>query len=277
MDKNFFANKKIVCCLTVRNCEPYFSKIFANLDILSKEFQNFYVVFVHDNCSDNSESILNEYKNLSLFTVYVVHNIENNSEFRTIRIANSRNKCLNIVYNVIRDVDFHFMIDADNVNENPWNIDLIKDYLKQDTWDGLSFNRNNYYDIWALMYDKYMHHCWGYADNSLFVALYMQRDIQNKLNNLSGDLFECFSAFNGFAIYRSPCFVNILYDGLYTNVKLYVSDEMRNITKEYIINSTNNHNILIDENCIEHCEHLNFHLSAIKENNARIRISKYIL
>ena len=34
----------------------------------------------------------------------------------------------------------------------------------KDNWDAISFNRNRYYDIWALLYDDFKHHCWGYKE-----------------------------------------------------------------------------------------------------------------
>ena len=114
-------DKKVVCCLCVRNCEQYLDQIFENLDLLSNLFTNFYVVFVYDNCSDYSEHFLFQYKKRSKFKVYVVHNYDNNSEYRTFRIAASRNIALNIIYNEIKSVDFHFMIDADDENIEKWN------------------------------------------------------------------------------------------------------------------------------------------------------------
>ena len=56
------------------------------------------------------------------------------------------------------------MLDADNVNVKPWNLNNIKKYLKNDNWDSLSFNRDRYYDIWALLYENFKYHCWGYND-----------------------------------------------------------------------------------------------------------------
>ena len=60
-------NKKAVCCLAVRDCETFLYKIFENLDLLSSLFTNFCVIFVYDNCKDNSEKLLFQYKKRSKF------------------------------------------------------------------------------------------------------------------------------------------------------------------------------------------------------------------
>ena len=280
-------NKTVACCLCVRNCRNYLNSIFDNLNLLSKLFSNFYVIFVYDNCTDNSEELLYEYQQSSEFKVHVIHNENNNSEHRTIRIASSRNKCLDVIYNEIKTVDFHFVIDADNVNVEKWELDTIKKYLNEDTWDSLSFNRKviGYYDIWALSFDHYKHHCWGfgnaYSDCSQgeIVRDVMTKDLINKLDSLNedDDLLECWSAFNGFAIYRTEKFVNIKYDGSNENIKKIITDEERLITLNKIQNDLNAPFLFINNNFMECCEHIYYHFSAIQKNNARIRISKKLM
>lgn len=272
-------NYKVACCLCVRDCGSFLPDIFTNLDLLAKEFKYFNVVFVYDNCKDNSEQLLLQYANRSKHKVIVIKQTDNNSPHRTVRIANARNKCLDIVYNELEDIDFHIMIDADDVNIKKWDIELIKKYLNNNEWDALSFNKEGYYDIWALMYNNYKHHCWGFAcpyNISVKIINTMKDDLIYKLKQLEGDLFECLSAFGGFAIYRTNVFKDIKYDGYYQNVKKYISDEERMNTINYLENIIKE-KIFINERQIEHCEHLNYHLSAIQNNHARIRISKYCL
>ena len=270
-------DKTLVCCLCVRDCATFLPFIFNNLNSLSKCFVRFKVVFVYDNCSDNSETLLNYYKHNSNFDVFVINNVNNNSPYRTVRISNSRNMCLNIVYDVIKDVDYHIMIDADDVNTNKWNIDLLLYYLNSeiDNWDALSFNRKDYYDIWALLYGDYKYHCWGFGNLSNIVVDYMKNDIKNKLNKLKDkdDLFECFSAFNGFSIYKTKKFLNIRYDGYCSNFDTLLTPDKVINTLLVLRNNINKINLIIHKET-EVCEHLCYHINSIKCNNARIRISK---
>ena len=278
IDSNLKSDKNIACCLSVRDCSNFLPYIFNNLNNLGKHFINFYIIFVYDNCKDNTELLLNEYKEKSRFNVYVINNKNNNSPHRTVRIANSRNRYIDIVYNVIKVIDFHIVIDADDVNVKSWNIDIIKKYLDKDNWDSISFNRDKYYDIWALLYGDYKHHCWGFNEDSRKVVNHMRNDITNKLNNLNDDeLFTCLSAFNGFAIYRTPKFINIRYDGLYSNHKRLFSDEERENTLNVLRKELNDDNLQLDNNSIQSCEHIYYHVTSIYKNNARIRISKDIL
>lgn len=274
-------DKKVVCCLCVRNCGQYLHTIFENLNLLSSLFINFSVIFVYDNCTDNSEELLYHYQKSSIFKVYVIHNENNNSEHRTFRIASSRNLCLDILYNEIKTVDFHFMVDADNENVEKWNVEVVEKYLQHDNWDALSFSRRKfYYDLWALSFDDYKHHCWGFADTpqGVEVCKKMCREITNKLNNLKDyELLECWSAFNGFAIYRTEKFHNIKYDGSYESVKSVITNEEREITLNKLKNELGLSHLSINENCVECCEHIYYHFSAIQKNNARIRISKHFM
>jgi len=269
----------VAACLCIRNCAEYLPRIFDNLNLLSCEFTNFNVVIVYDNCSDNSEQLLKEYRESSTYKVHLTHLLENHSPYRTIRIANARNACMNVVFNEIKNIDFHFMIDADDVNSEKWNVNIIKKYLKRSDWDALSFNREDYYDIWALMYNNIKHHSLGYGNRILDchdIVCYMRNDITKKLNEIKADsLFECVSAFNGFAIYRTNKFYNTYYDGEYKNIKLYITDEEREETLNFF--SKIFPNTTINKNMIEHCEHLFYHIRAIAKNNARIRIAKDIL
>jgi hypothetical protein len=273
-------NLNVAACLCIRNCGSFLPKIFNNLNLLGGCFSNFNVIFVYDNCLDNSEILLEEYKKTSKFKVYVIHCQDNNSPYRTIRIANARNKCMDAIFNKIKNIDYHFMIDADDVNCNVWNVNIIKDYFNRNDWDALSFNRKDYYDIWALMYDNFKHHALGYFNrisDCREIYCYMKNDISKKLDEIKDDeLFECVSAFNGFAIYRTQVFHNTYYDGEYNNIKMYISEKDREETLEFI-NNILQCNPSINKNFIEQCEHLFFHIRAIKKNNARIRISKKIM
>ena len=273
----------IALCFTVRNCGKYLPDIFKNIELVKTLNVNVFCIFIYDNCSDNSASLLIEYKNKNKNVI--VKMIENTSLRRVTRIAKARNVCLDILYNTLEDISFHMMIDSDDKGASEWNIDTIDKYLHNfdnDDWDCISFNRKGFYDIWALLYEDIKHHCWGYESQSQKVVDYMRNDITKKLSNLDDHtLFTCLSAFNGFGIYKTPLFKNIAYDGEYKNIKTFISDKDINDSVEHL----KKHNILDSDTASstfagfgeEHCEHLFYHLSAIKEKNARIRISKFIL
>lgn len=267
----------IALCFCVRNCEPYLNRIFKNIDDMRKLNFNLYCIFIYDNCADNSGQLLKEYKNTN--KNIIVKEIENTSPYRTVRIAKARNKCLHIIYNYIECIDYHIMIDCDDVCCNPWNLNLLNNVLNNvdnDDWDCISFNRREYYDMWALMYDNFRHHCWGFYMDCEAVINIMRNEITEKLSRSKTNSIEVISAFNGFCIYKTNKFKGIHYEGLYYNLKLLISNKELNQTVNYFKNKYKlNVNLDLNENN-ECCEHLYYNLSAYKKG-CKIKISKFIV
>jgi len=288
-EKRVQQNKKnVVCCITVRDCAEYLVQLFKNLENLGKELGksnfNFTVIFVHDNCSDGTERYLYEYKYLTQFDVVVLHCANNFSEHRTFRLANARNCYLKYLYekiNPIKKVDYHIVLDGDSVNTDPWDIQKIKQYMENDknNWDCLTFNRKCYYDIWALFYGPHKHHCFGFNDlNGGDIVDYIKMDVQHRLRQLGEEeLMECWSAFNGFAMYRTDKFEGCDYNGSYADIKELITDEDRKETVRFYKSLFSKQELSINEEYIEHCEHVYYHLCAIRKHQARIRISKHCL
>jgi len=247
------------CCMTVRNCEPYLPKVLANIDRLRTLFPTFYLIVAYDHCTDQSENILKKYKKNAAYPVYLLPT-EESSPLRTVRISNARNRCLDQLDQL--DVPFHFVVDADDVNQESWNLTLLQYYLTETNWDSLSFNRPSYYDIWALMYPPFRHHCWGFGDNSGEVVYRMKEDIEEKLKQCHG-LFPVDSAFNGFAIYRTPLFQGIRYSGYEADLLPLIPEKDRDHNEKVL-----GHPIVPYP---ESCEHIYYHL----KSHARIRISPY--
>ena len=83
-------------------------------------------------------------------------------------------------------------------------------------------------------------------------------------------LIECFSAFNGFGIYRTNKFINCFYD---PSVRLdllpkHLLDATERVAGAIYIKGKAG---VID------CEHRSFHFMAINQNGARIRIAPEII
>ena len=96
--------------------------------------------------------------------------------------------------------------------------------------------------------------------------------INNLLNYLEKDeLLPCFSAFNGFAIYKTDIFKDCIYDGkirLDLIPKEYLMETMKKNSSDITFNEES---WLSSKN--EDCEHRSFHFDAINKKNARIFIS----
>jgi hypothetical protein len=264
----------IALCFCIRNCELYLPSLFNNIQQIKTLEHNVYCIFVYDNCSDNSAILLKNYQQEN--TNVIVQEIVNESGNRTVRIATARNVCLTILYQ-LPSIQYHMMIDCDEVRTSPWNIQVIDNYLRNwdhDDWDSISFNHSEYYDIWALVFEDFKHHCWGFGNSSRDVIKIMANRLKYILNHSITNSINVLSAFNGFAIYKTDKFKDLYYNGLYDNIRPLFTDEERMLTidafKRY------NLDVTIDHDQIECCEHVFYHLHAIQQG-CKIKISKFTI
>ena len=281
--KNYENNDENNCyiCGCVKNCSNYLENVFKNILEIRKIFNKIKVIIAYDNSSDNSLKILYKLKDLykNNFDIVIIIN-NNKSKYKTENISNARNSILKYINKESIQYKYFIMMDFDDVSEYDINISILEEYLNRNDWDSLSFNRKNYYDIWALSIAPFYISCWHWnknQDNSSYVVNIMKEYIKNKLLTLnSEELLECSSAFNSIAIYRTEKFINCSYSN---NVFKSHSFLETNHIKENI----NNLNILTNKDntfytiLLEDCEHRHFHLEAIKKNNAKIRISPLYL
>jgi len=280
---------KCVLCIPTRNTARFLDVIFRNIYTLKSSFSEFIVCFFYDTSSDNTLSKLQSFQaEFGVDKCIILINDEPLLHFRTHRIAHARNKLVEFIRVSHPDSEYFIMMDSDDVCSFQIDSNVLNEHLLMDNWDSLSFNRSGLtkefenYDIWALQFEPFIHHCHGYgADHTGYsdVSLVgiMRDSITTILNNLKdGELFECYSAFNGIAVYRTPKFLDVLYDGV---TQKYFSDEeldkMLVLFKErYGKEVTIKSEVHPDHGGgPQNCEHIGFHINAIRKNNARIMIS----
>ena len=257
------------CCIcgTVRNCGQFLNNIFKIMEQIGTLFEDFRIILYYDKSNDNTLELLKQYSLINIKFMYI-ENTEKLLEYRTHRIAKGRNKCLELMKTNYSDYEYFIMMDCDDRCNYKINANILKSYLNRNDWDGLSFNHPaGYYDSWALSKRPFVVSCHHFKDAGLG-----QRYIKNLIKKTpKNKLIPCLSAFNGFSIYRTSKFINCLYDGRF---------RLDYWPKKIILQ-----NILIAGNIcykdkarrLEDCEHRFFHVSAIKNNNARIMISPLCL
>lgn len=243
----------------VKNCGKHLNSVFQNIKKIVGLFDSYQIVIAYDHSSDNS---LSELTNLSReFDVKIIQMNSRHSETCE-NICDARNAILEYLKG--REYKYLMMMDMDDVCSNSINLPAIEDVLSRDDWDAVSFNRSSYYDIWALSIDKYRFSCWHFKEDRMGMKVEeIQTYIESKLKNTDkNSLVECESAFNGFAIYRPGKFVDCVYSAKITDTLPYMRPEDLEGT---VLHKS------------QECEHRPFHLSAIKKNGARIRISPLLL
>ena len=192
-------------------------------------------------------------------------NTDKVSEFRTHNISKGRNHCIHHVNTCCAGYDYFIMMDCDDVCSQPVRPDVMSAALARNDWDALSFNKPNYYDLWALSIRPYIFSCHHFNNGCALWKNYINTILKNTKTT---DLIMCSSAFNGFAIYRANKFINCNYDGRFRTD--YIPSKLLRENVRHIgrINYSQNK---------EDCEHRHFHFQAIKLNDARIRISPLCL
>ena len=264
------------CCIcgTVKNCEQYIKKVFENIKKIITLFDDYIIILYYDNSQDNTLKLINEYSKNFKIILYV--NKKYTSKYRTHRLAHGRNTCLNIIKKKFDDFEYFIMMDFDDVCSEPIKIDSLINGLKnKDKWDALSFNKIDYYDIWALSVRPYIF-SYAHFDNPYDVCNNMKKYIKDILNNLKqNEFFRCYSAFNGFCIYKSDIFKDLHYSGkicLDLIPKEFIEENKKCNNSDIVFN---NLNWLDSKN--EDCEHRFFHIYSILTKNAKICISPEIL
>jgi hypothetical protein len=265
------------CFITgcIKNCSNYLDNVFENIKKIGSIFNEYIIIVSYDISNDNSLDILIEKQKYFNNMIIIIN--ENPLEIlRVHNISNARNKILDKIRELNKpEFEYFIMLDFDDVSSGDININTIEKYLNTDwDWDALSFNRNPYYDIWALSYSPYIYSCWHW-DNHNIVEI-IKNDIINKLNNINkNELFECYSAFNGLSIYKISKFINCSYDWDIINTIKYIPDDI--LLNNINVNKEKNINIIYNNNGFGDCEHRKFHLEAIQKNNAKIFISPLFL
>jgi len=272
----------MTCCICgpVKNCGPYLEKVFENIEKIGSLFSNYKILIYYDVSTDDTLEKLKNYQKQNNKLFFYVNKIPT-SKYRTHRLANARNFCLNYIRRNQALFPLFIMMDFDDVNCKNINIDVLKKNLFEkdrfNKWDALTFNTHPaYYDIWALSLKPY---CFSYnhfetTETNNYHAI--QNYVSKKLESVkSGEFLRCISAFNGFAVYKTNKFINSSYDGRIRidllpphYLKLHQDHAKSNIILKDYGNVNGNR---------EDCEHRAFHITAINKNNARIMISPEIL
>ena len=281
-------NNNCVIGLCVYNNERGLPSVLSNIVKISqsKLFDKITVVAFYDASADKSYSILESFKNQhqhsnsgfsrELIETVIISN--HKKEFRmsfgnasrvmdksrTMRIANARNEILNYMrfaHKRGQANKYFIMMDSNEYAcVGQINIDTLRSAIQRsDEWDSISFDREaGYYDYWALSFDPHIYSFY-HVQNKNETLQAMVASFATKLNTSrdSQDLIPVYSAFNGFAIYKTNMFLNCSYSSL-IHIQLFP----KQLLPRKLLNHFKND-----------CEHRKFHLEAIKKNGARIMVS----
>jgi len=267
--------------LCVYNNERGLPDVLSNIVTLSRSnlFDKLTVVAFYDASADKSYSILDSFKKRHLpeniETVIITNNkkelrmnLGNASRVmdtsRTMRIAHARNEILNYMRlaRMRGDTSQYFIMMDSNEYAcvGQINIDTLRNALQRSNeWDSISFDREaGYYDYWALSFDPHIYSFY-HVEKKTEVLNEMVTSFAVKLNESreTHNLIPVYSAFNGFAMYKTHMFLNCSYSS-FIHIHLFPKNLLPVKLRNYFKND---------------CEHRKFHLEAIKKNGAKIMVS----
>lgn len=244
--------------------------VFKNIQAIRPLFERLVVLVAYDESPDDTGAILDGLrKEYGTLDMEIMTYSGPRSPIRTERICRARNEILERIRNVYPDFEYFMMMDANEYScVGPIRPAVLAAALARSAeWDALSFDREaGYYDYWALSYDPFAYSCFHF--DKPFVLDIMRTHWRDTLKRAREEdpsqLLEVFSAFNGFAIYKMDPFLRCSYSW---------KIDMRFFPIDVIIKQS----FVLDANIVDHliddCEHRKFHMEAIKDYGARVRVS----
>lgn len=243
--------------------------VFSNIQEVASLFRDFRIVVSYDASRDKTLKKLCELKKKLGDKIEILINREPLSHIRVENICRARNDCLRWMRKQSLTFDYFAVIDMDDVCSLPINMGAVERAMaKRDQWDAVSFNRDDYYDIWALSMEPFYFSCWNYYPRPHDVVRQMKTWVTKILSEASPEeLVTCVSAFNGFALYRTEAFEDVCYEWqMIKNIEL--------MPRQWIETSMAATQQSIRQNCDGNdCEHRYFHMKATRDHGARICIS----
>jgi len=272
-------NDGIYICGCVKNCAKYLQEVFNNIQFISAFFQKCYVVIAYDNSHDESLTILKKISQEMNLSITILEG-KNISKKNVVNICNARNSILDYIRKQQQDpkqsnFKYMLMMDMDDVSASPINMQVFHNTMKREKeWDSITFNQQDYYDIWALSIDDYVCSIWHFESKPYLGAKKenvrkLKQYISEKIKNVKKDeLIECKSAFNGVGIYKLDKFIHSHYEyDIKKTLRYITADEIkRNEEKMGYHFNINSWSGQYD------CEHRYFHLKAQRMNKEHLKI-----
>ena len=214
-------NKKVVFCIPVRNESSNLKSLFKTLDKLNLKFEDYFIIFVESNSSDNSSDLIKKYleRRKGVLVNKNLQGIEN----RVMRLAISRNEYLNFIKNdqSLKTYDLMIVLDCGGVNGSLTAKKIKNAILENENSIGIfPTQKFLYYDIWTLRIDNIINYdCF----EELFKSYKKNSKIKKIFFNLIGRfLFLNFiiktkkinviSAYGGMGIYKLNKVIDFNYD-----------------------------------------------------------------
>jgi len=262
------------CCIcgAIKGFGHHLDEVFLNMDRIGNMFDDYRVVLFFDHSEpswfiDNTLDKIQNYQERNNKVTFIINPTPLPDDVgKTYKLAHARNSCIQFIREKCPTFQYFIVMDCDDVSTSPIKTDRFKKYLQRSDWDALSFTRSFYYDLWALSMKDLIYSCWHFEKPNA-QPIY-QNAIDSALRDCpTGGLIQVYSAFGGFAIYRTHKFIDCIYDAkprpdLIPPFLLKKNIELCGQIAPYQWDAPD-----------QDCEHRSFHIQAKIKNNAKIAIA----
>ncbi len=217
------SDSKLLICGTCRNVGARCAQTIENVEVLGSRFADYHVIFYENNSTDNTSALFSKWAQQNGHVTFLTECLppEELPLTRTERIARGRN----IVLSIAKDSkfsDFEYLVMADLDSEHPWPVDeVIKTIQSDQEWDCVSANdfclddnpylRGGYYRDRSAFRDE------NYPLGPEMMGDDWYVDLSETWFRIEQDEWlPVYSAFGGFAIYKTKSILPFSYSGLVT-------------------------------------------------------------
>lgn len=265
----------IYFCGTARNCAPFLPRVIENAALIGRLFASFHIIIATADDSPADHELLRSHPLTATGNLITIIVEREPTAPRSVNIARARNATLqtmrqHAVAAAIAATPTHYiMMDCDDVCADPINPrTFITAYNQRRQWDAVTFAPMLYYDLWALAAPPYVFSYSNFANGRAVYEAYITRILDR---TPKGGLVQVWSAFCGFGIYKWWMSEGV-YDGHYRTDYIPAPILSRNIIAMGGPIRRAPHPALPFGEPGADCEHRAFHLLAVFERGARIRI-----
>ena len=235
---NYKINKHIIINGVCRNISKYIFNSFHKFIYLTQYFYKCSIIIYENDSTDDTLKLLNDYKNKFNNINIIILSEKNINGSITQRISHARNSILKYIDTNKLNPDYLITLDMDDILLDFKCDSILYPFEENIKWSMFGGNSEIYYDMWALRTLKEPYKDFWKdkkINNKIIVPIDKILESYFKISKDSKPL-PVFSCFNGIGIYKYKDIINCYYNGDNT------------------------------------CEHIQFHQSMIKKNNAKLFI-----
>jgi hypothetical protein len=194
----------------------------SNIELTAKSFGNYHLlIYACPNSTWAISTHWKDWKNLHLIEQGENHKSPRESQYRVMRLAAGRNILIERLEKLIssganaKSSIYTAMIDLDDVMTRPIaEKNFESRMLETEEWDVITFNRQSYYDLWALRYSRYNFNYQSHSGpEEIDKYKIIKKDIQRQLKESIGKYYPVYSAFSGLAVYKYNYTIGCKYNG----------------------------------------------------------------